>query len=1325
MRLLDRPFDTASESSTMEGKNIKVYLRIRPISPAETGSGARQVLTVYPPQSVAIQDPQQAPRPHPRDSEEADPAPLDPYTESLNRNEKIFSFDSIFEESATQGDVFTEIGAPVVQSAIEGYNTCILAYGQTGSGKSYSMIGKEDAFRPASKVAEKIEENAMLGIIPRACAMLFATLDNLKTAEKRRVCSYGVELSCVEIYKEVVKCLVSEQSECVIRDHPIKGPFVHGATTCRVESPAHAMELLNQAFRRRTCAPTSQNKVSSRSHAICTFTITVTRMKIASNEQYTTTGTMHLVDLAGSERIHQTKADSERVKEAGLIGCSLLALGKVIKALLGDQLHVPYRDSQLTRLLKNALGGNSRTAMLTTVSPSSLSYTDTLHALFYADRVKSIRNQPHVNQSRAQIDMHAMQLELKRVQLENISLQRERMAIACPKDCDALLMRSIALLAPGIPIGTYLRRGFATPLEGDGGDDDPESAQDSSRGAFSEDFPETLKWPCFNWLDSLLILQIPEGWKASRRSPCCGFLKTIEGASKMPVYHQNTIVLTQPRISEEIEVALETPYVLIGGPEDHGHICNLHNRLSSSTAQPVGLLSPVASPTPSITEKSDAEKAEAPSDSQEDECFAVDAPARVARSTRMSHVYKEATQALFDAVGVQPESDLPSIVDVDPTLLEDIGPWHADGVSPPITGSSAKRLVSARRRHDMPQQMHLEKDSLTYALAYDAAKQSLCVLLDERPQQEALFGRSSVGSADTPESPQRKSIGDITSNRARKVLYEGEELFSYVAHYVKVLLEHRAKLREQAMTDVVRQAGNIQNELHQQLTMKTQRESELTAALQSTADTLTRAKAAKEETMKLLTNAEEEVHSLREELGAKDEMIQVYEKEQLKLSKKLDAMAALEKALEAAKEENHGLRADLARSSDEASALNAQVQVLTEEMLENISIATNTVSVMPDIELPTDIDAHCAGCKELALLVADAQTKLHYVEANRSAMADNINKRAAANAEAPHIIRMLKAEVRDTLHAVDCLKKDFEEKASAFEQQKAENKDLLARLRELLTDKARQDGDIKQLEAKLSSQIAQTSDAVQIAVHDERMRNFSSSKGGNGTGLDDGSALDRNPVAQRTDNTISTRVTSTTDSPLVAVQDTTVSKSSPVTAPKLPSPRTHIPSTLKEHISAIVEKHSPKAVAPADEPEPINPFIHKVSMADDSIAIQELASKLEKRSRMPGKQPEPLRIPGAPEIEPEFPSSSMQDLSISPLSPAMLHAATGGRYLEAHDDLDRHIMRVKEKVDRELAQEAFDPHFGDATSYVEEHERLHLNDAILGGMDEFGYGSDS
>ncbi|NXW84322.1 KI16B protein, partial [Alopecoenas beccarii] len=314
-------------------------------------------------------------------------------TKTFTYDFSYFSADSESPSFVCQEMVFKNLGTDVIRSAFEGYNACVFAYGQTGSGKSYTMMGNAgDA-----------------GLIPRICEGLFSKISE-KT--KRNEASFRTEVSYLEIYNERVRDLLRRKSSKTnnlrIREHPKEGPYVEDLSKHLVQNYTDVEELMDAGNINRTTAATGMNAVSSRSHAI--FTINFTQAKFDSEMPCETVSKIHLVDLAGSERADATGATGVRLKEGGNINKSLVTLGNVISALADlsqdatnplskkKQVFVPYRDSVLTWLLKDSLGGNSKTIMIATISPADVNYGETLSTLRYANRAKNIINKPTINE---------------------------------------------------------------------------------------------------------------------------------------------------------------------------------------------------------------------------------------------------------------------------------------------------------------------------------------------------------------------------------------------------------------------------------------------------------------------------------------------------------------------------------------------------------------------------------------------------------------------------------------------------------------------------------------------------------------------------------------------------------------------------------------------------------------------------------------------------------------------------------------------------------------------------------------------------------------
>lgn len=299
-----------------------------------------------------------------------------------------FSYDSMNSTSVnfvTQEKIFKDLGTDVLQAAFEGYNACVFAYGQTGSGKSYTMMGDPDDY----------------GLIPRVCEGLFDHMSKMLQTDKA---SFHMEVSYLEIYKERVRDLLpsteTQGCELRVREHPIDGPYVEALSRHQVQSYTEVGQLMEGGNRRRATASTGMNHVSSRSHAI--FTIRFIKALFDAEAPSETVSKIHLVDLAGSERAGATQATGSRLKEGVNINRSLVTLGIVISSLGGGmkrkQSFVPYRDSVLTWLLKDSLGGNSKTIMIATISPADVNYSETLNTLRYASRAKNIVNKPTVNE---------------------------------------------------------------------------------------------------------------------------------------------------------------------------------------------------------------------------------------------------------------------------------------------------------------------------------------------------------------------------------------------------------------------------------------------------------------------------------------------------------------------------------------------------------------------------------------------------------------------------------------------------------------------------------------------------------------------------------------------------------------------------------------------------------------------------------------------------------------------------------------------------------------------------------------------------------------
>ncbi|XP_026523488.1 kinesin-like protein KIF1A isoform X5 [Notechis scutatus] len=362
----------------MAGASVKVAVRVRPFNSREMSKDSKCIIQMTG-NTTTIINPKQP-----------------------KETPKSFSFDYSYWSHTTPEDinyasqkqVYLDIGEEMLQHAFEGYNVCIFAYGQTGAGKSYTMMGKQ--------------EKDQQGIIPQLCEDLFSRINDTTNDNM----SYSVEVSYMEIYCERVRDLLNPKNKgnLRVREHPLLGPYVEDLSKLAVTSYNDIQDLMDSGNKARTVAATNMNETSSRSHAV--FNIIFTQKRHDAETDITTekVSKVSLVDLAGSERADSTGAKGTRLKEGANINKSLTTLGKVISALAemdsGPNKNkkkkksdfIPYRDSVLTWLLRENLGGNSRTAMVAALSPADINYDETLSTLRYADRAKQIRCNAVINE---------------------------------------------------------------------------------------------------------------------------------------------------------------------------------------------------------------------------------------------------------------------------------------------------------------------------------------------------------------------------------------------------------------------------------------------------------------------------------------------------------------------------------------------------------------------------------------------------------------------------------------------------------------------------------------------------------------------------------------------------------------------------------------------------------------------------------------------------------------------------------------------------------------------------------------------------------------
>ncbi|XP_058485847.1 kinesin-like protein KIF28P [Solea solea] len=357
---------------------VRVAARVRPFNKREKDAGSRCVVSMVS-SSITIQDPRD---PQNRRSFCFDFAYWS-HSGFIQDRSGLFVPEEADGRYADQDSVFQDLGEGILENALQGYNATLLAYGQTGSGKSYSMVG----YGPNK------------GLVPKLCDRLF---EAIRGNQETRQCQ--VFFSMMEIYNEQVIDLLSQGSRTSgglrIREEQQRGFYVEGLRTVPCDSAPQVEQLMEQGTRTRTTAATHMNANSSRSHML----IILQLKQIFSKENITKQSNVNLVDLAGSERQRSCGSEADRLKEGTAINLSLTTLGNVISALadvaVGRKvIHIPYRDSVLTKLLQSALGGNSRTVMIATLSPADICYEESLSTLRYAERAKRIQNRPVVNES--------------------------------------------------------------------------------------------------------------------------------------------------------------------------------------------------------------------------------------------------------------------------------------------------------------------------------------------------------------------------------------------------------------------------------------------------------------------------------------------------------------------------------------------------------------------------------------------------------------------------------------------------------------------------------------------------------------------------------------------------------------------------------------------------------------------------------------------------------------------------------------------------------------------------------------------------------------
>ncbi|XP_040168674.1 kinesin-like protein unc-104 isoform X7 [Anopheles arabiensis] len=358
--------------------SVKVAVRVRPFNSREIARESKCIIEMAG-NTTCITNPKVPPG-----SSES--------VKRFNYDYSYWSHDPRDLEFSTQAMVYSDIGEEMLQHSFDGYNVCIFAYGQTGAGKSYTMMGKQ--------------EDGQEGVIPMICKDLFRRIQETESDDLK----YSVEVSYMEIYCERVRDLLNPKNKgnLKVREHPLLGPYVEDLSKLAVTSYQDIHDLIDEGNKARTVAATNMNETSSRSHAVFTIFFTQKRQDRMTSLETEKVSKISLVDLAGSERADSTGAKGTRLKEGANINKSLTTLGKVISALAEISASknkkskkadfIPYRDSVLTWLLRENLGGNSKTAMIAAISPADINYDETLSTLRYADRAKQIVCKAVVNE---------------------------------------------------------------------------------------------------------------------------------------------------------------------------------------------------------------------------------------------------------------------------------------------------------------------------------------------------------------------------------------------------------------------------------------------------------------------------------------------------------------------------------------------------------------------------------------------------------------------------------------------------------------------------------------------------------------------------------------------------------------------------------------------------------------------------------------------------------------------------------------------------------------------------------------------------------------
>ncbi|XP_053500142.1 kinesin-like protein KIF3B isoform X6 [Ictalurus furcatus] len=378
-------------SRSKSSESVKVVVRCRPMNEKERASNFERVVSM--------------------DVKLGQIVVRNPRSGFTHEHPKVFTFDSVYDWNSKQVDLYDETFRPLVDSVLLGFNGTIFAYGQTGTGKTYTMEGVRN-------------DPEKRGVIPNSFEHIFTHISRSQNQQ------YLVRASYLEIYQEEIRDLLAkDQSRRLeLKERPDTGVYVKDLSSFVTKSVREIEHVMNVGNQNRSVGSTNMNEHSSRSHAIFVITIECSELG-PDGENHIRVGKLNLVDLAGSERQTKTGAQGERLKEATKINLSLSALGNVISALVdGKSTHIPYRDSKLTRLLQDSLGGNARTVMVANIGPASYNVEETLTTLRYSNRAKNIKNKPRINEDPKDALLREFQEEIARLkqQLEKRSGKKKK-----------------------------------------------------------------------------------------------------------------------------------------------------------------------------------------------------------------------------------------------------------------------------------------------------------------------------------------------------------------------------------------------------------------------------------------------------------------------------------------------------------------------------------------------------------------------------------------------------------------------------------------------------------------------------------------------------------------------------------------------------------------------------------------------------------------------------------------------------------------------------------------------------------------------------------